>query len=82
MPTTVSERLQKARDTRARMKEQGIKLTKRNLVQVWEEDKLSLRKSINAKCYDCCHGDIDSIVHCTIKSCPLWLVRPYQPKED
>lgn len=82
MAMTVSERLQKARDTKARMKEQGIKVTKRTLVQIWEEDKTSLRKSINAKCWDCCHGDKESIMHCTIKACPLWYVRPYKSEEN
>lgn len=49
-------------------------------VQHWEEDKTSLRKSINAKCYDCCHGDTDEVKHCTVTVCPLWFVRPYQEK--
>lgn len=48
----------------------------------WREDPESLRKSINAKCYDCCHGATDEVKHCTVTACPLWFVRPYQEKTN
>ena len=48
----------------------------------WREDPNSLRKSINAKCYDCCCNDKDQVANCTAKSCPLWAVRPYQEKNS
>jgi len=79
---TISEKLAKARQTKADRKAQGIKSFKRTPIQVWEEDKLSLRKSINAKCYDCCCNDKDQVANCTAKSCPLWAVRPYQEKNS
>jgi hypothetical protein len=77
---TVSEKLAKARQTKADRKAQGIKSYKRTPIQVWEEDKLSLRKSINAKCYDCCCGQAEEVKGCAATSCPLWSVRPYQEK--
>ena len=46
----------------------------------WEEDKMSLRKSINAKCYYCCCFDKEEVKNCAATSCPLWPVRPYQEK--
>lgn len=79
---TIISSLEKARNTKARMIEQGIKVIRKTPIAKWEEDKFSLRKSVDAKCWDCCHGDKESITHCTIKACPLWFVRPYQPKED
>jgi len=54
----------------------GIKVTKRTPVEVWQEDKTSLRKSINAKCFDCCCGDVNEVKNCTVQVCPLWFVRP------
>lgn len=77
---TVTEKLEKARQARAAKAQAGIKLTKRNVVEIWLEDKFSLRKSINAKCYDCSCEQIEEIRNCTAKSCPLWNVRPYQEK--
>ena len=41
---TVSEKLEKARQARAAKAQAGIKLTKRNVVEIWSEDKLSLRR--------------------------------------
>jgi len=79
---TVSEKLEKARQARAAKAQAGIKLTKRNVVEIWSEDKLSLRKSINAKCFDCSGSQIEEVKQCTVKSCPLWLVRPYQEKSN
>lgn len=77
---TVSEKLEKARQARAAKAQAGIKLTKRTPIQTWEEDKLSLRKSINAKCFDCSCGQTEEVKLCQVKTCPLWFVRPYQEK--
>jgi hypothetical protein len=73
---TVSERLEKARQVLASRRASGIKVTKRTPVEVWQEDKTSLRKSINAKCFDCCCGDVNEVKNCTVQVCPLWFVRP------
>jgi len=64
---TVSERLEKARQVLATKRASGIKVTKRTPVEVWQEDKTSLRKSINAKCFDCCCGDVNEVKNCTAK---------------
>lgn len=52
-------------------------------LQKWEEDKMSLRKSISAQCWNCMGGDDGDnvkkeIKDCSSKSCTLWLVRPYK----
>jgi len=52
-------------------------------LQKWEEDKMSLRKSVNAMCYACMGGDMGDnvkkeIKECSSKDCALWLVRPYK----
>ena len=46
----------------------------------------SLKAAIRLKCLDC-SGDVKSnVTHCTVKSCSLWLFRPFQSvrviKED
>ena len=43
-------------------------------------NKFSIRKSVNAKCYDCVCGERYStrIKYCTMFMCPLWYVRPYR----
>ena len=46
----------------------------------WEEDKLSLRKSITAECFDCSNEQKFEITNCRIETCRLWHVRPYQKK--
>lgn len=49
--------------------------------QKWEEDKKSLRKSINYMCVQCMgneSGVNNDIRNCTAKNCPLYEVRPYQ----
>ena len=46
-----------------------------------KKDPLSLRKSIDAFCYQCICEVITEITLCTAKNCPLYKVRPYQKKE-
>jgi hypothetical protein len=53
---------------------------KKNPTEKWKENKTSLRKSINAFCYECICGDISEIINCTAINCPLYKVRPYQKK--
>lgn len=61
-------------------KKSGYK--QKNPMDHWREDPNSLRKSINAKCYDCCCGDTNEVKHCTVQTCPLWSIRPYQEKNN
>lgn len=46
----------------------------------WLKNKTSIRKSVNAKCYDCVCGEQHAkrIRFCCIFKCPLWYVRPYR----
>lgn len=50
----------------------------RTPTEVWEEHPTSLRKAINAYCYDCSGFSRDEVKKCPVKKCPLWQVRPYQ----
>jgi hypothetical protein len=70
--------IEKARHTKALARANGEPELRLTPIQKWENDKLSLRKSINAKCYDCSCHQINEIKGCTVQACPLWLVRPYQ----
>lgn len=40
----------------------------------------SKKAIINAKCLDCCCFNREEVANCTVISCPLWKVRPYQSK--
>jgi len=72
--------LEAMRVARVLAKENGVKLSRRNKLEVWQDDKLSLRKSIDAKCFDCSNYQMEEVRECTVLSCPLWYVRPYQVK--
>ena len=41
--------------------------------------KLSYRKAIIAKCFECMNGYIDGMEDCGIKTCPLYPSMPYRP---
>ena len=75
--------LEKARQRRRELKEQGEKLTKKNPIEKWEENKTSLRACINANCFECVGGEHDPggrgrIRDCQIMNCKFHRVRPYQ----
>lgn len=57
----------------------GNRQAKRNPLEQWRDNPTSLRKSINAKCYEC-NGEenpTNRAKYCNIFDCPLWNVRPY-----
>jgi hypothetical protein len=52
-------------------------------IETLADDPSNLRKAINAMCFDCqgCGRDPNvqrEIAKCSIQSCPLYAVRPYQ----
>lgn len=71
--------LEAARARKAAIKEAGGTIKQRNPYEVWEDDKTSLRKSVNAMCFECNGGENyrARTKYCVIFSCPLWNVRPY-----
>lgn len=71
--------LERAREIKKQNKELGIEDKRRNPREVWEEDRLSLRKAINAKCYDCSGEENyrNRTRFCHVTTCSLWPVRPY-----
>lgn len=79
--------LQKAQEIMRLRREAGIKTEMRDPLQKAAARPDSLRLAINAKCYDCIgrDGDTDwrgSIRGCVCCDCPLYPVRPYQPKNS
>ena len=55
----------------------------KTLTQKWEENKKSLRNSVNYMCWECLGGDEGDnvkkeIKDCSSKDCALWHVRPYK----
>jgi len=75
-----NENLNKAREEYQRKLKSGeiIKTPAKNPREKWEENKKSLRASINYFCWDCVGEIIQDIRECTAVDCPLWHVRPYQ----
>jgi len=71
--------LELAREVKRKNRESGIIDVKKNPKQVWELEKTSMRKAINANCYDCIGAEnhIKRIRFCNIINCPFWLLRPY-----
>jgi hypothetical protein len=72
-----------ARAKMAEMREQGIVIKKRDPYQIAAADPKSLRKAVNAKCWDCQGGGADpntrqAVGQCGITDCSLWPVRPWQ----
>ena len=74
------EKARAARDAnRKAALEAGIEIKRRNPREIWEEDKTSIRKSVNAKCFDCNGEELykNRTRYCNVFDCPLWHVRPY-----
>lgn len=76
----MNQALQKAREKREEMKAQGIEVERLDPIEKAKRDPKSLRKAINAKCWDCACENRTEIRDCEVKNCPLWNVRPYQPE--
>ena len=53
---------------------------KLNPIEKAKANPKSLRAAITAKCWDCCCEDRKEVTFCTATNCPLWDVRPWQPK--
>lgn len=54
----------------------------KNPLEKLQENPKSLRLAINAKCWDCSNFQREEILHCPVKTCGLWYVRPYQKKGE
>lgn len=83
MTAAAKTALDMAREKRRQMTEAGIKVQIKNPLEKLADNPLSLRASINAKCYQCEGEDSDPGVKrrigtCGIRDCGLWAVRPYQ----
>jgi len=61
----------------------GLPVVRLTPLEKLKNNPLSLRASINAKCFDCIGQDADpdwrgSIKNCPCNDCPLYSVRPYR----
>lgn len=77
--------LEKAQEVLRLKRENGENIERKNPLEKAASRPDSLRLAINAKCYDCIGQDADpdwrgSIRACVCSDCPLFPVRPYQPK--
>jgi hypothetical protein len=77
--------LQKAHESLRLKRENGEAVERKNPIEKAKARPESLRLAINAMCYDCIGQDADpdwrgSIRECLCKDCPLFPVRPFQPK--
>ena len=77
--------LELAREKRRELVEQGVKLERKNPIEKSRDNPNSLKAAINAKCYECVCGDMNSNWKTLVKECEvgdnlcsLWKVRPYQ----
>lgn len=78
-PITKANPLEMARAAKQARRDSGEIDSRRNPREVWESDKKSMRKAINANCFDCigCENYIKRIRFCNIFTCPFWEIRPY-----
>lgn len=82
----MKEMRERAQESMRERMSQGLSATK-SPREKHEEQPLSLRKAITAKCYECM-GDGGEpgwrklIQECCAIRCPLHSVRPYQKKDD
>lgn len=78
---------QEANQRKAEAKAAGIATDRLNPFERAKADPKSLRKAINAKCWDCEGGDADPHVvwrigNCLCEAtCPLYAQRPYQNQQ-
>lgn len=62
-------------------------LTKKNPIERLNEKPTSMRRAINAKCYDCVGGDGDQgwrqrVRKCFDNKCPLYNFRPFKQENQ
>lgn len=70
--------LRESREKKKLAKENGEEIKQKNPKERWELDKKSLRKSIDAMCYECMGYQREEIKICSSPNCPLYLIRPYK----
>lgn len=74
-----SNALEIARQKKREMVAAGIADVRKNPLEKWQENKFSIRNSVNAKCYTC-NGEENyrnRARFCNVFDCPLWHIRPY-----
>lgn len=51
---------------------------RKELEKYLNNEVLTARQTVLAKCYDCCCGYIDGKLDCRIKTCPCYYFMPYR----
>ena len=73
--------LKKAQEVNRRKRANGEEIVKKNPLEAAKENPKSLRKAINAKCWDCCCFQRAEVKKCSVPNCPLYRLRPWQGKD-
>lgn len=78
--------LQLAHETTAKRRANGLSVKHLDPVERARRNPRSLRAAISGKCWSCCGGGADpntrqTIRECTVYTCPLHGVRPYQHRD-
>jgi hypothetical protein len=77
--SNLSPALRNAMLAKQKRKEEGIVEVRKTPVERWELEKTSIRRSVNAKCYQC-NGEenyVNRARFCNVFDCALWFVRPF-----
>jgi hypothetical protein len=72
---------EKALEGLKKFRESGQKPVVRTPLEKLKDNPASLRTSITAFCWLCVGEVRKEVTNCTAKNCPLYNVRPWQPKE-
>lgn len=73
-----STAIEKAQARLKTMRESGEEVRRLNSIEKANKNPKSLRLAINGKCWDCSCGQKLEITGCTVESCTLFPVRPFQ----
>lgn len=73
---------EKALEGLKRFRESGQKPVVRTPTEKLKDTPTSLRASITAFCWLCVGESRKEVTNCTAKNCPLYNVRPWQPRDD
>jgi len=78
----MSTPIEKAQEAMRLRRESGEVITKLSPIEKANKNPKSLRMAINGKCWDCSGGQRLEIRECTVHTCTLYPVRPYQEKDS
>ena len=75
------EALKKAREVRHSKAKATGGYKQRNPIEKSQQNPRSYKMAVDAKCWDCSHGQRLEVTHCQVVLCPLHALRPWQEKK-